>query len=288
MRAENCIYFFYIPKFFRKYLILTLKFQKSVEIFRSVMTSDEFFKLYPLSVSAEMKRLDDNDPNWRKIFIQKVLRRWETWIRFAGIGMDLNEMKNNALERDVLMWPLAKAVFKHDADGQNARLVKNHTSQSFLRVNECLKILGFILSEPELGEIVDREEGKLIITEWYETNFLWEFTDGEEVTLSSLIVSLTSFCLSEFFDNNRNEGFSSIQVYMCTQFRDHTDKNCTNLRPYFGICSIFKRAEEMDWDEPEGFMNSEADKDRAYEFIRDHFLKVSERSSIQPLIFNLD
>ena len=252
------------------------------------MNSDQFFAQFPDSVGTEMENYEKNDPDWRKIFARKILDRWEAWNRFVDIEMDLNEMKNNALERDVLMWPLAKAVFKHDEDGQNAKLVKDFTSNSFLKVQECLKILKFVLSEPELGDIIEREEGKMLITDWYESDFAWEFTDGEEVTLSSLMIQLTSFCLSEFFDSNRDEGYSSIQVYMCTQFRDHTDRNCTNLRPYFGMCTIFKKEGEMDWTRPEGFRYSGLDVNRAYNIIRDHFLKVSKRSSIQPLIFNLD
>lgn len=252
------------------------------------MTSDEFFAMFPESVGAEMKRISEDDPDWRRIFIQKVVRRWEMWTRFVEIEMDLNEMKNKALEKDVLMWPLAKAVFKHEEDGQNAKLVKDFTSQTFLKVRECLKILSFALSEPELGEIIAREEGKMVITDWYESYFSWEFTDGTEVTLSSLMIQLTTFCLSEFFEFNRDAGYSSVQVYMCTQFRDHTVKNCTNLRPYFGMCTIYKKEEEMDWSRPEGFSNSGLDKERTFEFITNHFTKVSERSSIQPLIFNLD
>ena len=252
------------------------------------MNFDEFFDQFSDSLATEMKILDKADPNWRKIFMQKVLNRWKEWLKVSDVEMDLTEMKIKALEKNSLVWPVARIMLHHDCDGQNARIDKKFTSQPFFDRDECLKLFQFILSEPELSYIINREEGKNRSTDWFDDEFSWEYTTGEEVVMSCLMVNLTSFCFEGFFRQNRNKGISTFQLYMVTQFRQHSDKNCTNLNPYFGISAVYKEPSNMNWEAPDGFDNSELSKSRIIETIREHFEKLIDRPKIGLMTFNLD
>ena len=249
---------------------------------------DEFFGRFEKSIAAEMKVIDENNPNWRKIFMGKVLARWRSWSEWSEIQMDLTEMVTKAVEKNALMWPLARIVIAHDSDGQNPSIVKDYTSEEFLDRQRALKLFKFILSEPELSYILAREEDKFRFSDWYDTEFTWEFTSGEKLTLSRLMVNLTSFCLSSFFERNRDMGFSTFQLYMVTQFRSHSEKVCTSLNPYFGMSAVFKKPEDMNWENPDGFENSGLAISRTFETIDKHFEDFSKRPEIGPLIFELD
>ena len=107
---------------------------------------NDFFARFSKSIGEEMIEVPEDDPNWRRIFIDKVLNRWSEWILNSEIEMDLAAIRERAESKNFLLWPLARIVLKHGSNGSNARLVKEFTTKSFYDGEETLKILRFILA----------------------------------------------------------------------------------------------------------------------------------------------
>ena len=243
---------------------------------------------YEHTIGEEMQLNHAQDPFWRRTYILKCIDRWENLILNSGIKLALPYMVDKALTHDMLMWPIGRMAFSHDDGCEEVELDREFTSKSILDHDLLLKILRLFLSEPELTAFIKREERKPLLTSWYDTKFAWVDTDGKEIRLTNFIVKFSDFCLKRFFEANHEEGYSSAQLYVFTQFRRHDVSNCTRSIPFTGLTAIQKTIPFEDWSHVDGHTYSDDSLREAVTQIRSHFEAMANRPSIPPMTFNLN
>lgn len=249
---------------------------------------EEVVLKYPLTIGEEMERDHKNDPFWRKTFTLKYIDRWEDLILNSEVRLDLHQMVMKALEHDLLMWPIGRLCLAHVHGCDDVELESSFSSKSVLEPTLLLKILRFILTEPELTTFIRKEEGRPLVASWFDKNFAWIDTDGNQVKLSEFIVKFSDFCLNNFFEQNHENGYTTVQLCVFTQMRSHDVLNCTKVIPFSGISAIQKPSHFREWPNPDGFTYQRDQLVMAVKQIREHFEMEANRPSIPPMTFNLN
>ena len=229
-----------------------------------------------------------NDPFWRRTLILKTLDRWERLILESEVRLDLRLMVQKARHHDFLMWPIGRLAFAHPNGCDEVALDKDFSSKSILDSQLLLKVLRYFLTEPELTSFIKRESERSIVSSWFEENFSWKDTRGEEVRLTEFVLKFSDYCLQDFFEENQEEGYSSAQLYVFTQLRSHDRPNCTKVIPFSGISAIQKPDNFDKWPNKDGHTYPDSELIRAVKTVREHFEKEADRPSIPPMTFNLN